>query len=84
MTRAANYILIGCKQVLQGVPKKLVQFAAKTTFFNKIALIALQTAQVFFGTLCSTIVQANANTMETWITPLHFGPLFSQPRLWHA
>ena len=35
--------------IVQGVPKKLVRFAAKTTFFNTISLIALQTAQVFLG-----------------------------------
>ncbi len=35
--------------VVQGVPKKLVRFAAKTTFINTISLIALQTAQVFLG-----------------------------------
>ena len=35
--------------VVQGVPKKLVRFAAKTTFFNTISLMALQTAQVFLG-----------------------------------
>ena len=37
------------KKVIQGVPKKLVRFAAKTTFINTISLIALQTAQVFLG-----------------------------------
>ena len=35
--------------IIQGVPKKVVRFAAKTTYFNTVSLIALQTAQVFLG-----------------------------------
>ena len=45
---SVQYIIIS-RWLLQGVPKKLVRFAAKTTFFNTISLIAFQTAQVFLG-----------------------------------
>ena len=55
----AAYLLL-----LQGVPKKLVRFAAKTTFFNTISLIALQTAQVFLGHSVLVLLHQLGNTQK--------------------